>query len=304
MDIQRYISSGVIENYVTGLLSADDMQELERLMLRYPEIRAAVGQCQEDMEALVHLNAVIPPPELKKRIIPGILEQHAVSNGQTNHAPKGPPITTTTVKRSTSTSATPVPNNLENHKNHSHVVPLSSNKIWRYAAVAALVLLACSLYFNFIYFGRYSTVKGRVAILSDRENKLTKNNEVYQTKMQDMEKELDLMKDPGFKWIKMSGVSGHAGSVATICWNPQTQVLYILPQVLPRLASDQQYQLWAIVNDQAVDAGVFSPEHESGTMLRMKNIARAQAFAVTLEKKGGNRTPSMEQLFVTGKVTQ
>lgn len=304
MDIQRYISSGVIENYVTGLLSADEMQEIEQLMLQYPEIKAAIAQCQEDMEALVFLNAVIPPPELKKRILPDILEQHAVSNGQANHLPKSAPNIRTTFKRST--SASPTPNNLENHKNHDHVVPLSpsSKKIWRYAAVAAIALLACSLYFNFMYFGRYSTVKGRVAILSDRESKLSKNNEVFQTKMQDMEKELHLMKDPGFKWIKMAGVAGHIGNVATICWNPQTQALYILPQVLPAPAPDQQYQLWAIVNEQPVDAGVFTPEHENGTMLRMKNIAQAQAFAVTLEKKGGNTVPSMEQLFVSGKVAQ
>jgi anti-sigma-K factor RskA len=34
----------------------------------------------------------------------------------------------------------------------------------------------------------------------------------------------------------------------------------------------------------------------------MKNIPRAQAFAITLEKKGGNPTPTMEQMFVMGSI--
>jgi anti-sigma-K factor RskA len=41
---------------------------------------------------------------------------------------------------------------------------------------------------------------------------------------------------------------------------------------------------------------------EGPGLVKMKNIPRAQAFAITLEKKGGSVTPTMEKLYVLGKV--
>jgi hypothetical protein len=34
----------------------------------------------------------------------------------------------------------------------------------------------------------------------------------------------------------------------------------------------------------------------------MKVVEAAQAFAVTLEKKGGSRTPTLDQMYVLGNV--
>jgi hypothetical protein len=35
----------------------------------------------------------------------------------------------------------------------------------------------------------------------------------------------------------------------------------------------------------------------------MKNIPAAQGFAITLERKGGSLSPTMDQMYVNGKVT-
>jgi hypothetical protein len=37
-------------------------------------------------------------------------------------------------------------------------------------------------------------------------------------------------------------------------------------------------------------------------MFQMKNIAGAQAFAITLEPKGGSQNPTMEKMYVMGKI--
>ena len=34
----------------------------------------------------------------------------------------------------------------------------------------------------------------------------------------------------------------------------------------------------------------------------MKNIPKPSLFAITLEKKGGSATPTMDQMYVAGKV--
>jgi len=38
-------------------------------------------------------------------------------------------------------------------------------------------------------------------------------------------------------------------------------------------------------------------------VVKMKNIPRAQAFAVTLEKRGGSAAPTMDQMYMMGKAS-
>jgi anti-sigma-K factor RskA len=72
-----------------------------------------------------------------------------------------------------------------------------------------------------------------------------------------------------------------------------------MPNKMPQAASGKQFQLWAIVDNKPVDAGVIDA---CTGLCKMKNIPRASAFAITLEKKGGSATPSLDQMYVLGKV--
>ena len=70
---------------------------------------------------------------------------------------------------------------------------------------------------------------------------------------------------------------------------------------LPKPRADKQYQLWAIVDGKPVDAGVFDVDG-GAAFVKLKNIPNAQAFAITLENKGGSASPHMDALYVMGKV--
>ncbi|MNG37643.1 Anti-sigma-K factor rskA [compost metagenome] len=73
---------------------------------------------------------------------------------------------------------------------------------------------------------------------------------------------------------------------------------------LPANDQDHQYQLWALVDGKPVDLGVFDAKADSAhILLKMKEINGAQAFAVTLEKRGGSATPTMTQMIVMGGVS-
>ena len=39
------------------------------------------------------------------------------------------------------------------------------------------------------------------------------------------------------------------------------------------------------------------------SFIKLKTIPKAEAFAITLEKRGGSTTPNMEAMYVMGKVT-
>ncbi len=56
-----------------------------------------------------------------------------------------------------------------------------------------------------------------------------------------------------------------------------------------------QYQLWAIVDNQPVDAGMLEMD-KGHMMVKMKNIPRAQLFAITLEQEGGSRNSQRQNV--------
>jgi anti-sigma-K factor RskA len=91
-------------------------------------------------------------------------------------------------------------------------------------------------------------------------------------------------------------------AVAVAVWNPAKQEGVLKVDKLPALAADKDYQLW-VVDPQyknPVDGGVFTVDPQTG-VARVKFtgkqlISAVDAFAVTLERKGG--VPKAEGPFV------
>jgi anti-sigma-K factor RskA len=287
VDVQRYISSGIIESYIAGLLSVREVQEVEEVIAQNPDVKAAAAACQLDMEQYVNLHAIVPPVGIKAKIMDMLAKEST---------PEGEMQLPQELREPINAFAAPL-------AEQAGLQPRTASRIWQYAAVAAILLLIGSIAVNYIYFNKYTHLKSQYEQALIAQHTLTADNATFQTRLDASQKELDLMKDPGFKWIKMLGVGKHAGNVATICWNPESQDVYLLAQVLPKPAPDMQYQLWAIVNGKPIDAGVFEMgEGMDKAMQKMKAVANAQVFAVTLEKKGGSIKPSLDQLLVAGKV--
>ena len=58
---QQYINSGILEAYVTGSASEQEVQELLQLKAQYPEIDNALQELEFDMERFAQLTAITPP---------------------------------------------------------------------------------------------------------------------------------------------------------------------------------------------------------------------------------------------------
>ena len=82
-------------------------------------------------------------------------------------------------------------------------------------------------------------------------------------------------------------------ALAVAVWNPTKQEGVLHVEKLPALAADKDYQLW-VVDPQypnPVDGGVFAVDPKTGEarvqFTGKQRIAAINAFAVTLERKGG-----------------
>ncbi len=61
MNVEEYISSGIVESYVLGITDEKERLEFERLLPRYPQLQSAMQLFEVKLEREMLANAVPPP---------------------------------------------------------------------------------------------------------------------------------------------------------------------------------------------------------------------------------------------------
>ena len=152
---------------------------------------------------------------------------------------------------------------------------------WKKLAVAASILFAASALFNIFIYKKYS---------DDLKELQAKNQKIESLK--ELEEEDEQEKKVVFSKyslpLKMNGSELAPSADAKIFWLTNTGEIFLDGRNLPPTPTGKQYQLWAIVNGKAEDAGLIkSVDGHTFKMQQMKTFGKAQAFAITLEVSGG-----------------
>jgi anti-sigma-K factor RskA len=150
---------------------------------------------------------------------------------------------------------------------------------WAIAAASVLAVLSGVLWFQ--------------------KNTLNKELVVQKTEVLNQKDLLTLYSSDTNLKIVMAGTAAFPKAKSMVFWNPKTKEVNLAINQLPQIANNKQYQLWAIVNGTPTDLGVFDT---STIALKMKSVAEPQAFAVTIEPKGGSNVPTLDQMCVLGKI--
>lgn len=137
--------------------------------------------------------------------------------------------------------------------------------------------------------------------LQDQNTALQRQAEQSTAQLNTLQQDAQRMRNPGVKMATMKGTAIAPNALATVYWDTTSTDVYMMINNLPQPASDKQYQLWALIDNQPVDLGVFEVRQQQ-LLVKMKNVQNAQAFAVTLERRGGSPTPTMEALYVSGNL--
>jgi anti-sigma-K factor RskA len=278
MNVQEYISSDILDRYVLGDISEQEKKEVECMSHIYPEIRTALDNLQESINQYALSYEKAPPVALKGKIMAEIEKLNKQE-----------------FKNSAKIISLP-----ENEK-----TPNSSKNTYKWLAAASgfLFLATAFLYAN--ERNKLSASQTETIILADKLQQISQSSN---SKMFDLKSENDLIaaslavfNKPQNKIIKMAGIEKMAPNAhATICWNGKTKEVYVGFLNLPPSPANKQYQLWAIVNGKPVDLGVIDKTTDTLSIQKMKTIENAQAFAVTLEKFGGNTIPTLEEMYTLG----
>lgn len=172
-----------------------------------------------------------------------------------------------------------------------------------YKAIAASVaiLLVGSVSFNVYQYKNLSSTKAELADLRLKNSSLAQNNESTLTKLKAAESTAQAAISPGQRIVALASITNDSTHNASVIWNPSSKEAFIVASNLPAPPSGKQYQLWALVGGKPVDAGVFNPT-QGLELAKVKDVANAEMFAVTIEDMGGKPTPSLETLCFAGKV--
>lgn len=251
MNIQEYISSGIIESYVLGLASPEERLEFEKMCASHPEVVEARTNFELSIEKQAFQNAMAPPSGSKEKIWSAIQKSNMTST--------------------------------------SRIIAMEPRKSrfigLRWFAAASVALLLLASYFAYTLYNKNRQLQAKI----DR-------NDSLMTQMAEGEK---IMHDPNVMVVNMVGLKGSSSS-ASVYWDSTRTDVFMVVKNMPKLPSDKQYQLWALIGNKQLDLGLFDPP-ESNVIFKMKNTQKADAFAITIENRGNAGGPDLGQLQLMGK---
>jgi anti-sigma-K factor RskA len=261
MSVQEYIASGILESYVLGGLDSKEIQEVERMASRHPEVKNEIFTLQNAFELYAESVALKPRAELKNKIVSKL--------SGNNSAIK-----------------------------ETKVVQVS---FYKYATAASLALMIVCGSMSLYFWSKWQTAEQRLTVLEEQTNRFADQINKANYKINQLAGNFDAITDTSVVKINLKGVEASPGSLAVIFWNKNTSEVFIDAGNLPQAPEGMQYQLWALKDGKPIDAGVFETDNKIG-LQKVKSIETAQAYAVTLEKKGGSATPTLSAMYVFGTV--
>jgi len=270
VDIKKYISSGILEQYVLGLASEEERQEVQMYANTFPEIQKELDAVEVVIQKYATLHKLPAPAGVQAKFNKTIDELIA----------KNPP---------------PSDNG-------------SSGKSgFGGGFLLPIILVGALLGSSWLAFSNYNGKQTAQTNLNTVQEELTTlQTDCDETSLENeaLKGRIRILQNPDNQVIKMGGIPTKApNAIASVIRNNATKKSYVTIQSLPTPPTDKQYQLWAIVDGQPVDMGVFDVVLTENGLQEVPFIENAAAFAVTLENKGGSTAgPTMEEMYVIGNV--
>ena len=277
MDIKAYISSGIIESYVLGLASEEEVSILNCIRKNNVEVEQAIAEAEKTLEELADIQAMAMPVSLKQDIWNKLNDENLVASNDLSEGKE------TELDNS---------RELNTKKDPSNIIAPRKSYNW---AIAASVLLVLSVGVNVLLYQRTNETK----------DKLVQTNALFdqqQASLATLQNKWRLVQNPAIKTIPLKGVENKPDLHALVFWDQLSKAVYLNLEQMPVAPKGKQYQLWAMVDGKPVSAGVFPLDAKADGTSKMLDIPKAQAFAITLEDEGGKDVPTLSELYVMGSI--
>lgn len=295
-DYQEYIESGRLEQYALGELDPAARAEVEAWAARHPQVRQELDELLTGLGVYAEAHTLTVPAGLRDRVLSRVLAEigaeasaGAASSGAASiPAPAAPTMRVSASNPRPAETYTPEP-------------VAGSRSGW---AIAASVALLLSLAVNALLYSRWQQASTDLVAAQNSQARLAQTSQVMERRLTSTQEQLHVLRSPQeYKMVALAGTPAHTSARARVLYNGASHRVYLDVQQLPPLPAGKQYQLWALDKGKPVDAGVLAANTAAGDSLQqMKDIASAQAFAMTVEPTGGSVGPTLDTMTVIGNI--
>lgn len=288
MNTQEYIESGILEQYALGELNEAERAAVEAQAAAHPEIGQELDQISQALGNYAQTYAQTPPAGMRERVLAG---WQAAIQGEAQNAPQTiVPPTPEPVVRSISSVDPDTANT-------------ASGSAFRWMLAASIALLVASGIANFVLYTRWRDASADLAVARTEQARVASIMQASERTLAVRQQELEVLRSDEFRTVALAGTATSPSANARVLYNPTSKAVYLDVRNLPTLPEGKQYQLWALDKGKPVDAGVLAAATTAGDSLQqMKDIASAQAFAMTVEPIGGSVNPTLSTLTVIGNI--
>lgn len=263
MNTRVYIESGILEAYVLDALTPGEKLEVEANIALYPELATELKAIEEGMLAFAEAGAQAPPADLKEKIWDSILLEKEERSNVRPFVPQ----------------------------------PTPKQVYWQRAAI--WITLIGSLVANYILWSRNDKIEQQQVAMNQQMDSLKQERFRLSRLAENSRKEDEMLADTSMQAVVMKTMQPGHPMAATVYWSKDNGDIYLTIQKLPPPPAGKQYQLWVIQGGSPVSMGVIPNDVVTDgliTKLPMQ-VTNGQAFAISLEKEGGNPTPTEVQVL-------
>ncbi|GGD43529.1 anti-sigma factor [Muriicola marianensis] len=257
MDRKTILEKGLLLPYLLDELDEKERLEVEKVLAEDAILKAELNSLESSFEKMALENAVAPPSSIRKR-----LEDTLGAAGTT------PDEKVRSIRPKTGFDGT---------------------RLLVAASLAALFALT-----SFWFYSRWQDAEENIRLVREEQQQLQKSIEVLSNELQDVQQLNGLLADRDVIPVLMEGnrLSPEARAVAFL--NHKTRSVLVNPKALPKLSTEETYQMWADVDGEMINMGLVPTDQD---LVSLAYIEGAESLNITIEPKGGSEHPTVERLI-------
>ena len=251
MTKEELLKSGILELYVLGEASKEEVSNVTAMLEKYPDLKNEIKKISDALEVYAKTTSINPSPKTKTQLFDQLKNDTSTNVNETRG-------------------------------------PKQGGGGFRWLSVV-LGILSLGLLYG--YFANRSNI-----------NKIERELEVQIAKCDSIQNELNNEADlfaqisgADNKILNIQATENYAETSLYFHNNPASQRNFIQVVSLPEINQNQSYQLWSLKGDLAIPLDVFQGEGDN--LFEVEFEPDTDAYAITIEPRGGRQTPTLENLI-------
>jgi len=277
MKVSAFITSGILEKYVLGMVSEEEVIEVLDMASQHIEIKEEIAAIRKTVKGYILTHQIAVPGNIRAKVLADTSPQQKKTNKK---------AISKTNTNSIGRAAKSEPGNW-----------VKTFLVLGLVILGILCTTAC--YFAYEYMQQLESTKGKMVVTSQEVAEFKKKLASEQEYSKGLLAQLAFYRDRNNRIALLKGNRRALGANATIYWNAASKSAFIDVESLPVIVEDKSLVLWAVANGRSNKIGVLvnNPPGERSSLTYVEN---PKSFYVTEESNAEVTRSNRSRILMTG----